>query len=228
MSSADTNNIGIKLQAAGENLNTWGDPNLNNDLIVISNISSKTKNLTINGDYTVSEANYSTSNDTENAVWKLIAGTVVAAFNFIIPARYKRSVLWNKSGYTATAKLSASTGFSLPNNGIALLSCDGIDVYNVSPTHCGTSTQATDVNAYALWGAVETAIATAAFPATAGTLLNSATDTTAGYLHTKLQVTSTTGELAASTDNPSANEAYRLTFARDEGQIALYDSIFAL
>ena len=29
MSSADTNNIGIKLQAAGENLNTWGDPNLN-------------------------------------------------------------------------------------------------------------------------------------------------------------------------------------------------------
>lgn len=193
MSTADTNNIGIKLQAAGENLNTWGDPNLNNDLIVLSNITSKTTSLTINGTYTVSESNYSTSNDTENGIWKLIAGTVAAAFNFIIPARYKRAILWNTSGYTATAKLSASTGFSLPTGGIAWLSCDTVDVYNVSPTHCGTTTQASDSNAYALWGAVQTAIATAGLPATAGTVLVSGTDTTAKYLASA--VTSSIGTL---------------------------------
>lgn len=225
MSSADTNNIGIKLQAAGENLNTWGDPNLNNALIVLSNLASKFKTIQISGDYTVSETLYSTTNDTEVALIKLTPNGVAAAFNFVMPARNKRLILWNTTGYTATPKLAASSGFSLPNNGIAVLTCDGTDVYNSSPTHAGTTTQDTSSNAFALWGAVQTAIATAGLPATAGTWLASATDATAGYGIQKVQGE---GSVTVTLRNPGVNEYLGIGFTFDEGQTALYGRIYSL
>lgn len=187
MSTPDTNNIGIKLQAAGENLNTWGDPNLNNDLIIGSNLASKWKALTINGDYTVSETNYSTTNDTEVATIKLVAGTVAAAFNVIFPGRAKRILIWNASGYTATCKLAATTGFSLPTGRIALVATDGTtDFYNLSPNYGGVLVPTAGSLDIPSWSAVQTAIATAGLPATSGAVLVSGTDTTAGYLGQKI------------------------------------------
>lgn len=179
--------IGVELQTAGENLNTWGDPKLNNALQVLVNLSHGWKAWTINGNYTVSETSYATTNDTENAFIKLVAGTVSAAFNVTYPGRNKRHVVWNATSYAATIKLSATSGFTLPAGGIALVATDGVtDIYNVSPTHAGRTTQDTASNAYALWGAVQSAIATASLPATAGTVLVSGADTTAGYLGAKI------------------------------------------
>lgn len=208
-STPATNAIGVEKQAVGENLNTWGDTKLNIALQVLANLGVRWNPLTINGDTTISETNYATTNDTEVAVLKLVAGTVVAAFNLVLPGRSKRILVWNASGYTATAKLSATSGVSLPTNGIAWISTDGTtDVYNLSPTHAGTTTQATDSNAYALWGAVQTAIANAALPAASGAVLNSGTDTTAGYLQTKLDASS---NASWSTENPVGNEKALLT-----------------
>lgn len=186
-STPATNAIGVELQAAGENLNTWGDPKLNNALQVLVNLAHGWKAWTINGNYVPSETNYATNNDTENAFIKLVAGTVAAAFNVTLPGRAKRLIMWNATSYAATLKLAATTGVVLPAGGFAIIATDGAtDVYNASPTHAGTTTQAGDSNAYALWGAVQAAIATASLPASAGTLLVSALDTTAGYLGTKL------------------------------------------
>lgn len=185
-STPATNAIGVELQAAGENLNTWGDPKLNNALQILVNLAHGWKAWTINGAYTVSETNYSTTNDTENAFIKLVAGTVAAAFNVTIPGRAKRLFMWNATSYAATVKLAATSGVTIPAGGFAIIATDGsTDVYNVGPTHAGTSTQATQTNAYALWGAVETAIA-AAGTLTPATVRVSAADTTSAFLATKL------------------------------------------
>lgn len=189
MSTADTNNIGIKLQAVGENLNTWGDPNLNNDFIVLSNLTSKWNAVTINGDTTVSETNYATTNTTEVAIIKWNAGTVTAAFNYVIPGRSKRLLIWNNTGYAGTVKLAATTGFAIPTGRIALVGTDGsTDVYNMTPNFGGIASPTTGSRDIPAWSAVESAIATASLPATAGTVLNSGTDTTAGYLSAKFTV----------------------------------------
>jgi hypothetical protein len=132
---------------------------------------------------------------------------VTAAFNFTLPSRNKRLILWNTAGYTATPKLSASSGFTLPNNGIALLASDSTDVYNVSATHAGTTTQDTSSNAFALWGAVQAAIA-AASGLTAPFILISGTDTTAGYAGTKLTAS---GLIKATIVTPAGNST--LNFA---------------
>jgi hypothetical protein len=187
MSTADSNNIGIKLQAAGENLNTWGDPNLNNDFIVLSNLVSKWNAVTINGDTTVSETNYATTNATEVAIIKWTAGTVAAAFNYVIPSRAKRLLIWNNTGYAGTVKLSATTGFAIPTGRIALVGTDGSsDVYNMTPNFGGLTSPTSGSTDIPAWSAVETAIATASLPATAGTVLVSGTDGAAGYLRAKV------------------------------------------
>lgn len=140
MSTPDTNNIGVKLQSAGENFNTWGDPNLNNDLIILSNLASKWNPLTINGDTTISETNYSPLNDTEVATIDLVTGTVTAAFNLVFPSRDKRILLRNSTGFQATCKLSATTGFTLPTGRTVLFATDGSsDAYNLSPNYGGVS-----------------------------------------------------------------------------------------
>lgn len=221
-STPATNAVGVELQAAGENLNTWGDPKLNNALQILVNLAHGWKAWTINGNYSVSETNYSTTNDTENAFIKLVAGTVAAAFNVTLPGRAKRLFMWNSTSYAATVKLSATTGVTVPAGAFAILATDGTtDVYNVGPTHCGTSTQASENNAYALWGAVQTAIA-AASGLTAPFILVSGTDTTAGYLGQKLTVsfssattTQLAGLLSAQVDiaNLGGNEKSRVLLA---------------
>lgn len=223
MSTPDTNNPGIKLQAAGENLNTWGDPNLNNDLIVLSHLASGWLPITISGDYTVSsnETNYSTTNPSEYAALKLVAGTVTAAFNFTLAARAKRFLLWNATGYTATVKLSATTGFTLPTGRIVIVATDGsADAYNFSPNYIGTAVTPTNSGDVANKLYVDTAVATAGLPATAGTVLVSGSDLTAGYVGTKVNVTASgAASVVASIVNPGTNEVK--TFAIAVGALGL-------
>lgn len=221
-SNPATNAIGVELQTAGENLNTWGDPKLNNALQVLVNLSHGWKAWTINGTYTVSETNYATNNDTENAFIKLVAGTVTGAFNVVYPGRNKRHVVWNATSYAATIKLAATSGFTLPAGGIALVATDGVtDIYNVGPTHAGRTTQDTAANAYALWGAVETAIA-AASGLTAPFILVSAADTTPGYFGQKLKLNGA----AIPPSNAGGNEYLNIVI--DEGQGVLTAGVLAV
>lgn len=227
MSTPDTNNIGIKLQAAGENLNTWGDPNLNNDFIITSHLSSGWNPITINGNYDVAsnETNFSTTNPSEYAIIKLVTGTVAAAFTFTLANRAKRMLVWNATSFACQMKLSVTTGFSLPAGYFAWIGTDGAaDVYNLSPNliagpltvagqiHGVTNPTATTDGANKTY--VDTAIATAGLPATSGTILNSGGDTTAGYHAAKHSLT-ISGALtgAYSTTNPGANENLLLTLS---------------
>ena len=213
MANPATNAIGVRLQEFNENLLTWGiAPNLNDTLQVLANVGVKWNDLTINSGATttISETNYSLTNDTEVATIKLVAGTIAAAFSLVLPGRDKRLLVWNATGYACTLKLSATTGFALPTGRYALVATDGTtDVYNLTPNYGGvTSPTAASLDIPA-WSAVENAIATAGLPATAGTVLNSGTDTTAGYLSAKLA--SATTNAAWSTQNGGADEDALLT-----------------
>lgn len=200
MSSPLTNLIGGKAQAVGENLNTWGvSPNLNDTLQVLANVGVRWNALTINSGATttISETNYSTSNDTETATLKLTAGTIAAAFALVLPGRAKRLLVWNATGYTATIKLAATTGFALPTDRWTWVTTDGTtDVYNHGSIYVGTGYTVTNSGDVANKSYVDTAIATASIPASAGTVLNSGADTTAKYagawLTVQISGTSTT------------------------------------
>lgn len=213
MSSPATNAIGVKLQAAGENLNTWGvSPNLNDALQVLANIGVKWNPLTINSGATttISEVNYATTNDTEVATIDLVAGTVAAAFALVLPGRAKQIVIRNSAGYAATIKLAATTGFALPTGRIAIVATDGTtDVVNLTPNFGGITVPTTGSGDIPAWSAVEAAIAAAGLPASAGTVLNSGTDTTAGYLSNK--VTSANAIAAWTTQSAGGNEKALLT-----------------
>lgn len=185
MSTADSILIGVKLQSVGENIATWGDPNLNNDLTILGKAAHGWSDVTITGDTTVSETNYSTSNETEVACIKL-TGSPSAAFNYVIPSRKRRLVIWNLTGQTATIKHSASTGFALPTGGKAIAASNGSEVYNNSPTFIGTTFVSSNQGDIANVAYVDTAIANASTPASAGTVLISGSDTTAGYVGTKI------------------------------------------
>ena len=188
-SSPATGVIGVELQAAGENLNTWGNPKLTNTLQVLSNLSVKFLTLAMSGDTTVSETNYSVTNTTEVAVIKLTGGTIGAAANLVIPGRAKRLLIWNNESYTITIKLAATAGIALPAGRWTWVTTDGsTDVYNHAPNHMGTGFVPTLSGDVVNVLYVTNAIAALIGADTNGLVLVSAGDTTASYLNSKLVV----------------------------------------
>ena len=184
-----------RIQTVGENVNLWGG-NINTNLENLERASKGYEALAVTGDATISWTNYAATNSGSVAFLKL-TGTVTGVLTF--PAYQNHIAVWNANSASVTIQCSGGTGVTLATGQRALIYCDGTDFYNAGPTLGPTQTQSTSTYAYAQWGAVETAIATAALPATAGTLLNSATDTTAGYhaaKHTVAFSSATTTQLA--------------------------------
>lgn len=178
-----------RIQSVGSNVNLWGGY-VNTDLETLERASKGYQALAVTGDATISWTNYSNSNTGSVAQLKL-TGTVTGVLTF--PGYQNYLSVWNANSASVTIKCSGGTGVTLATGQRALLYCDGTDYYNAGPTLGPTQAQSTSTYAYAQWGAVQTAIATAALPATAGTVLVDATDTTAGYIGTKI-----TGSGAAS------------------------------
>jgi hypothetical protein len=173
-----------RIQSVGSNVNLWGGY-INTNLQTLERASKGYQEYTVTGDATVSWTNYVATNTGSVARLKLI-GSPAAASTLTFPAYQNYISVDNACGQTVTIKCSGGTGVSIANGAKALIYCDAVDYYNAAPTLAPTSTQNTASNAYALWGAVQSAIATAALPATAGTVLVNAADTTAGYIGTKI------------------------------------------
>ena len=173
-----------RIQSVGSNVNLWGGY-VNNNLETLERASKGYQALAVTGDATVSWTNYSASNTGAVARLKL-TGSLAASATLTFPAYQNYVSVNNAAGATVTIKCSGGTGVAIPNGQTSLIYCDGTDYSNAGPTIGPTGTQNTSTYAYAQWGAVETAIANAGIPASAGTVLVSGTDTTAGYLSTKL------------------------------------------
>lgn len=200
----------LRLQSTGSNTNLWGGY-LNTALSTLERASKGYQALAVTGDATISWTNYSASNTGAVALLKL-TGTLVAGATLTFPGVHNFILAWNTAGQTVTIKCSGGTGVAIPNNRKALIFCDGTDYYFAGPNYMGDDITETNNRDLMDKQAVETAIATASLPATAGTLLNSAADTTAGY-HAAKHTVSASGDITAaySTASPGADEDLLLT-----------------
>lgn len=187
MVDTPTSGYGLRTQELGSNIATWGDPNLNEVENCLDQILGKLKDIAITGNYTITSTNYVTTADNKNAGWRF-TGTLAANATITVPAAYTRFDVENDTtgGFSIIVKTSAGTGITIPNGRRAKLRCDSTNVLNAFPTHMGTTFVPSLSGDAANVSYVQTAIATASLPATAGTVLVSGADTTAGYISAKL------------------------------------------
>lgn len=214
---------GLRQQSLGSNVNTWGDDKLNDVLVGIAQLIGQIKEITLTGNYTITSTNYVSTADNRNAGWGFV-GTLTATATVTVPS--SRAVMYvlnaTTGGYSVIVKTSAGTGITIPNGRTALLWSDGVNVYNLFPNHMGTDFEPLLSGDAANVQYVETAIANASIPASAGTVLVSGTDTTAGYAGTKVQVTgSGAASVVQTITNPGANEVS--SFAVAVGSLGLTD-----
>lgn len=221
MVDTPTSNYGLRTQELGSNIATWGDPNLNEVENCIDQILGKIKDIAITGDYTITSTNYVTTADNKNRGWRF-TGTLTANVNIIVPSTFTSFIVVNDTtgGFSLTVKTSAGTGVTVPNGRTAWLRCNSVNVLNAFPTHMGTTFTPTLDGDPANVLYVDTAIATAGLPATAGTWLVSGGDTTAGYGEQKLAASSAGAvSITWAKDNPGANETLRPVPVLDTTQV---------
>jgi hypothetical protein len=138
MPTSYTSNLRLALPVTGELSGTWGDvvnasiTNLLDDAVggyvavTISPTANKQALTASNG----------ATDQARNAVLKLNAGTVAAAFELYAPPSERTYVVWNNSGYTCTfyvatvlgGTTAAGTGFTIATGQKVLIYLDGTNV----------------------------------------------------------------------------------------------------
>lgn len=204
--TAPTELIALRKQSLASNVNLHGDPNMNTNLDGLSRAIKGWQEVTFTGSRTVSETNYSASNETAVPMIEAV-GSLSAAANYVIPSRPNFFVFWNNgTGQTITVKYASSTGVAVPNNRTVILAADSSEVYNVTPNFIAAITESNDRDlvdkAY-----VDSAIAASTIPAATGAVKISAADSSAQYLNGALTFE---GPISSSIQNASADETLQI------------------
>lgn len=222
----------LRKQSLGSNTNTWGDTKLNEVLDAIDQCMDGYESIALTGNLTLTTTNYTTA---DQAKYRVINFTGSAgAVSVTFPSVSGWYLILNNNSGAVTCLCSGGTGVVIPAGYIALIYGNGTDMANGAPMLIpGAMTVAGQIHGVTAGTAstdavnktqMETAIATAGLPATAGTVLADSNDTTAGYLDQKITVS---GSLTKSITNPGGNEAVNLSITIDEGQQALFARTFA-
>lgn len=212
MTDTATDRLGLRQQSQGSNTNTWGDDKLNEALRLIDRAMHGVQSLALTGDTTLSWTNYVATNDGQCA-WLTLTGSLSSAASLTVPSKqWAWKGIKNSTGQTITVKTSAGAGVAIPNGRQIAVYCDGSDCYFGGGNYIGSDITETNNRDLMDKAAVESAIATASLPATAGTVLNSLTDTTPGY-HASKHTAATAGDLTAAytTASPGGDEDLLLT-----------------
>lgn len=127
MPSSPSTRLRLELQAAGENLNTWGAPRLNAALSRIEEAIADWLSLTITGNVTLTASNY--IEDQARAAVLNLGGTPSAAFTVTIPGVEKWYWVRNATGQIATIKTASGTGATVADGAFTAVFCDGTDCY---------------------------------------------------------------------------------------------------
>jgi hypothetical protein len=218
MPSSYDNELGIELQAAGENLNTWGAPKLNNALSKLVKGIAGFLPIALTGDRTLSSSNTSTTPSDYEARHGALKFTGIGSFTVTVPSTARASYrIWN----ACTGPLTLTTGVgdtaSIAAGEICDILCDAINVRKVKVTDYGASlisSTATPTNGPHLTN--KTYVDGLAFAATdlpgqgvgtVGQFVKSDGATAAWATLTKSDITDLTTDLAALTAADTANFA---------------------
>lgn len=132
MPSTPTPRLRVMQQARGENINAWGDPNLNNALQRLEEGQAKVLTLAITGNVTLSVENY--LEDQARSFVLVLVGTPAAAFKVTIPSVEKPYLVDNRTGQVASIG-AASGAVAAVRAGIqSMVFCDASDTYVVDLT----------------------------------------------------------------------------------------------
>ena len=147
MASTYSSNLGLEIQATGENSATWGDKtNTNLELLedAISDVGAITHDNS--ADYTLSDNNGSV--DQSRSMVLEVSGALTAARNLVVPTNDKLYVVKNGTtgGYAITVKTSGGTGISIANGRKELVYCDGTNVESAIDKLGGLTATVTELN----------------------------------------------------------------------------------
>lgn len=227
MVDTPTDEYGLRQQGLGTNTNTWGDDKLNEVLRDIGQIMGATKDIALTADYTLTNTAYVDTADTRNMALRF-TGAGTTALTITVPNSGAKYLIINEYGGQLTVKYSASTGVIIPTGRVAWIRCGTTDVASAVPNYQPTSVTLTNAGDLPTYTQVQTLIANAALPATAGTFRVSANDTTAGYASQKIASTASTGiAVVQSISNPGADEDLSIAHSLDFTNLTVTTNIAA-
>lgn len=128
-----TSQNGFELQAAGENLNTWGAPKLNNTLKRANWLVSGYQAVAITGDYTLTSSTSSTSQadfQAYNALLKF-TGSLAANATITVPSLGMKWAVHNATNKVLTFTTGAGNTVTVDSGDKTVLWCDGTEVHGI-------------------------------------------------------------------------------------------------
>lgn len=131
-SSATTRNR-LELQAAGENLNTWGAPKLNQDISMIDASLDGFASLTVTGAVTLTSVNYSA----DQARCRILNVTGGTGGTVTVPSVEKWYIVRNKASGTVTLTTGSGSTVAADQNDVIIAFCDGTNFYQIGYNNQG-------------------------------------------------------------------------------------------
>ncbi len=132
MPSSFTPRLRLEMQAAGENLNTWGAPKLNAVIARLDFAIAGWTNVALTGDYALTA-----SNGDDEARSALLKFTGTGGSTVTLPSVSKRYDVMNGAAGPVTLTTGAGTVAILGPGELATVISDGVHVYKVRATEFG-------------------------------------------------------------------------------------------
>jgi hypothetical protein len=124
------NDLGFEKQGAGTNLNTWGDPHLNNTIDRARYAISGYVAVALTGDYTLTSSNTSTAPadfEARNALLKF-TGTLTVNATVTVSGVPHRWLMWNATNKVLTITTGSGSTVTLDSGDKVVVWCDGTNV----------------------------------------------------------------------------------------------------
>lgn len=211
--TATTRNRYRKIEVGTRN-NTWGTM-WNETLDCIDQVTDGVEAIDLGAaaSYALTTTDYTTADQAKNRIL-VISNVNASGSDVVLPSVEHMYGVRNSGAATIEVKTAAGTGVEIPAGRFTWLYCDGTNVVSAAATTLPAAFVPSLANDPATVDYVDTAIATAGLPATAGTWLVSGGDTTAGYGNSKINATGTgAATVVQSIGNPGANETVNIAIS---------------
>lgn len=130
MASSYSARLLLELQAAGESVNTWGDPKLNNVLNRVDFAIGGVISFTLSGSATLTSSSSATNLATDHqAGAAFINVTGGTGGTVTIPSREKNYLVRNNSSGSVVITTGAGATATIPTGGMNWVQCDASNVY---------------------------------------------------------------------------------------------------